>query len=38
MKRFHVSSIPIKLHFMTPIIVMMKIVKSSLVILIWGGY
>ena len=38
MKRFHVFSILVRLHFMTLIIVMMKIVKSSLVILIWGGY
>ena len=38
MKRFHVSSTLIRLHFMTPTIVMMKTVKSSLVILIRGGY
>ena len=38
MKRYRVSSTLIRLHFMTQIIVMMKIVKSSFVILIWGGY
>ena len=38
MKRYRVSSILLRLHFMTLIIVMMKIVKSSLVILSRGGY
>ena len=36
MKRYHVSSILIRLHFMTPVIVMMKTVKSSPVILSRG--